>query len=215
MKDRVVQIVRDIMYRFAVFLNRITNGKIKPSHITLISLLGHIPVAWALVTCRPVLGAVLLAIFSIMDALDGALAKAQNTASLKGMYMDAVSDRLKEIIVFTALAVLVTKHYNYEYVWLVVAVTGTSLLVSYTKAKGEMAIASEGVDKQKLNRIFGGGLAGISSYEVRVVALIIGLLFGIVLYILAFLLVANLYTAAIRYIRVSRELKIIDRKAKK
>jgi phosphatidylglycerophosphate synthase len=213
MKDKLVSKIRDLMYKLAVYLNKIANGKLKPSHITFISVLGHMPVAWALVTCRPVLAAVLLAIFSLLDALDGALARVQNSASLSGMYMDAVSDRLKEVIVYSALAVMVVNHYGYEWAWLVVAVAGTSLLVSYTKAKGEMAVANENLDKQKLNRIFGGGLSGLASYEVRVVALVISLLFGVVIYVLFILLIANLYTSYIRYNNVSKQLKELDKKA--
>jgi phosphatidylglycerophosphate synthase len=203
------------MDKFAIFLNKITNGKIKPSHITVLSILGHIPVVWALINCRPILAAVLLAIFSLLDALDGALARAQGSESLSGMYMDAVSDRLKEVIVYSALAVMVVGHYSSEWAWLVVAVAGTSLLVSYTKAKGEMAVANENLDKQKLNRIFSGGLSGIASYEVRVAALVIGLVFGVVIYVLFILLIANLYTSFVRYKKVSKQLKDLDKKAQK
>lgn len=215
MKDSLVNRIRQFMTVVARFLNKLSNGKIKPSHITLVSVLGHIPVVWALINCRPILAGLLLAFFGLLDALDGALARVQKSESLQGMYLDAVSDRLKEILVFSALAVMVVNHYGAEWAWLVVAVAGSSLLVSYTKAKGEMAVAQENLDKQKLNRIFGTGLAGIASYEVRVVALVIGLLFGVVVHVLVFLLFANIYTATIRYLNVSKELKKLDSKGGK
>jgi phosphatidylglycerophosphate synthase len=209
MKESLVTLVRRGMTQLAIFLNSISSGKVKPAHITTLSLLGHIPVAWALVTCRPILAAVLLAFFSLMDALDGALARVQNSSTLSGMYYDAVSDRLKEVIVYSALAVFVYKHVDPTIVWQVVALAGTSLLVSYTKAKGEMAIAGTIKDPQKLNRIFGGGIA---SYEVRVFAVIIGLLFGWIAYILPLLIAANSITIASRFLKVSKQLSEIDAK---
>lgn len=203
--------VRNTMTHFAIFLNHVTAGKLKPAHVTVISLLGHVPVVWALLTYRPILAAVLLAFFSLMDALDGALARTQNSTSLSGMYFDAVSDRLKEVIVLSALAVFASNTIDSDITWQIVAVMGTSMLVSYTKAKGEMAIAGEKIDTQKLNRIFGGGLA---SYEIRVVALVIGLLFGWIAYVLPILLVANSITIATRFLKVSKYLRTIDARDK-
>jgi phosphatidylglycerophosphate synthase len=204
--------VRRLMTHVAVLLDRITRGRLKPVHVTVISLLGHVPVVWALVSSRPILAAILLAFFSLMDALDGALARTQNSTSLSGMYFDAVSDRLKEVIVLSALAVFALNTIDADISWLIVAVAGTSLLVSYTKAKGEMAVAGEGLDAQKLNRIFGGGLA---SYEIRVVALVIGLLMGWIAYILPLLLIANSITIATRFMRVSKHLHTLDVRDKK
>ena len=191
----------------AIVLNHWTNGRLKPSHITSVSLMGHIPVAWALITCRPILAAVLLAFFSALDALDGALARVQKSSSLSGMYYDAVSDRLKEVLVFSALAVYASKHLDQNISWLIVAVAGTSILVSYTKAKGEMAIADKEKDTQKLNKIFSSGIA---SYEIRVATIVIGLLFGWLIYILPILLILNIITITTRFIKVSKELKSID-----
>lgn len=209
MKDSLAALVRRSMAHLARYLNSISRGKIKPAHITTISLLGHIPVAWALVTCQPILAAVLLAFFSLFDALDGALAREQDSVTLSGMYYDAVSDRLKEVIVYSALAVFVYKHTDPTIVWQVVAVVGTSLLVSYTKAKGEMAIAGIVKNPQELNRIFGGGIA---SYEVRVVAVIIGLLLGLIAYVLPVLIVINSITIVTRFIKVLKKLNKIDNK---
>ncbi len=195
------------MTRIAGFLNKWSNGRIKPSHITALSLLGHLPVAWALIADRPILGAVLLAFFSLMDALDGALARLQNSASLQGMYFDAVSDRMKEIIVYSALAIYSYENVSSSMTWIVVAVCGTSLLVSYVKAKGEMAVGSYHLDTQKLNRLFGGGIA---SYEIRMFLVVIGLLFGILEFILPLLLLANLFTITTRFLAVSKYLFTLE-----
>lgn len=200
--------VRILMASLAKGLNKLFRGKLKPSHITTLSLVGHIPAAWALWTCRPLLAASLIAFFGLLDALDGALAREQGTASKLGMFYDAVTDRLKEIIIYSGLAVYVTKHVPDINPWLVVAVAGTSILVSYVKAKGEMAVSAKSHDKQALNRAFSNGL---SRYEVRMAMLIAGLIFTDFLGPILRLMVAlNLFTAAGRFLEIARILNIED-----
>lgn len=198
-----------VMFHVAGFIDYWTKGKVKPSHITAISLLGHGTVAWALVTSRPILAAVLLAFFGLMDALDGTLARVQGSSSLSGMFFDAVSDRIKEVVVYSALAVYAVKHFETDALWLIVTLCGSALLVSYTKSKGEMAVSGATKDTQKLNRIFG---VGIASYEFRMTIIVVGLLLGVLEYLLPLLIAANLITVALRFIVITRELYIIDQK---
>lgn len=200
--------VRVLMSRFAVFLNKLFRGKLKPAHITTLSLLGHFPAAWALWHCRPVLAAALIAVFGLMDALDGALARAQGTASKMGMFFDAITDRMKEVIIYAALAVYVAEHEPKVGLWVVPAVVGTSLLVSYVKAKGEMAISTNAHDKQILNRAFSQGIA---RYEIRMALLIIGLLTSLLAPLLNLIIALNLITAATRFLEIARLLTIEDR----
>ncbi len=199
--------IRVLMSRFAVLLNKLFRGKLKPAHITTLSLLGHIPAAWALWTCRPVLAAALIAIFGLMDALDGALARAQGSASKMGMFFDAVTDRMKEVIIYAALALYVAEHEPKVGLWVVPAVVGTSLLVSYVKAKGEMAISNDAHDKQQLNRAFSQGIA---RYEIRMALLIIGLLTSLLAPLLNLIIALNLITAATRFLEIARLLNQED-----
>lgn len=200
--------VRVLMASFAKSLNTATRGKLLPVHITVLSFLGHIPAAWALYTGKPMLAALLITIFGLMDSLDGALARAQNSASRIGMYFDAVTDRLKEIILYSALVVYTTTYKPSVSPWAVVALAGTSLLVSYVKAKGEMAFAGLDVDVQKLNRTFDDGFA---RYEVRMVVLVVGLVTGPLAPLLNFIIAINLVTAALRFAAVSQELSDAER----
>jgi CDP-diacylglycerol---glycerol-3-phosphate 3-phosphatidyltransferase len=209
--DMITLGVRAAMVHVARILNRITRGKIKPSHITTLSLLGHIPAAWALWYSKPVLAAGLIAVFGLMDALDGALAREQKSASKMGMFFDATTDRLKEVVVYSGLAVYVAKHQSEIDAWVVPALIGTSLLVSYVKAKGEMAISTDAHDKQLLNRAFSQGIA---SYEVRMALLILGLVATRWLSpVLNILIALNLVTAAVRFLEVARLLNIEDNRA--
>lgn len=199
--------MRSAMYHVAGFIDYWTKGRVKPAHITALSVFGHVFVAWALIVNRPIWAAVFLAFFGLLDGLDGALARYQGSASRSGMYFDAVSDRLKEVILYSALAIFAYEHYDSNALWQIVALCGSSLLVSYTKAKGEMAIAGRRNDVQALNRQFG---VGIASYEVRMTVIIFGLLFGILELIIPLLVAANLLTVAARFLEVSKLLHAID-----
>ncbi len=206
--------VRVVMARFAHFLNNATNGAIKPAHITLLSLLGHFPAAWALWTGRPIFAAIYIAVFGLMDSLDGALAREQKSASKMGMFFDAVTDRLKETLIYSALAVYIAHDPSYAKdisVWVVPAVASTSLLVSYVKAKGEMAVSTDAHDKQLLNRAFSQGIA---RYEIRMFLLIAGLVSGLLAPLLNLIIALNLITASMRFMEVARLLSIEDTAAR-
>ncbi len=208
--------VRAWMLFPARVIHTLSRGRITPNHITLISLLGHFTVLWALTERRPLLGALFLAFFGIMDSLDGALAKVQKKTSVRGMFYDAVSDRAKEVLVYCGVAIYLdwtmqfgesNRFYEwwgvYGYLWVPVAVLGLSQLVSYIKAKGEMALSTNGYDAQKLNRVFTDGFA---RYEVRMTIIIVGLLTGHLYIALHVLLVLLLITCLQRLIKVRRAL---------
>lgn len=199
--------VRLLMSKLASFLNTISGGMLKPAHITTLSLLGHFVVVWALWTSRPIGAALAIAVFGLMDALDGALAREQKTVSKLGMYYDAVTDRLKEILIYVGLAVFVNGWIEIN-VWAIPAVVGTSLLVSYVKAKGEMAV-SHIHDKQALNKAFSNGLA---RYEVRMFLLIAALLTAQIPPILNLIIALNLATASLRFMEISQLLHDEDQK---
>ncbi len=214
--------VRRFMLWPARAINRLSGGRIKPNHVTLVSLLGHLLVVWALWQSRPVFAAVLLAFFGLMDSLDGALARLQKTSSLSGMMYDAVSDRIKEILLYIGIALFYESsrvsfygldfkllyRENFFPFWIIIAVCGLSLVVSYIKAKGEMALSSTGqYDAQKLNRLFSDG---VGRYEVRMALIIIGFLTGMTYTVLHILLIILIFTCLQRLIRVSRALKNVQ-----
>lgn len=203
---------RYLMSKLARVLNNVTRGKVKPAHITTLSLLGHIPAAWALYTCRPVLAAGLIVGFGLLDAPDGALAREQKSDSKLGMFFDATTDRLKEVILYSALAVYLSRHFPDAGAWLAAALAGSSLLVSYVKAKGEMAISSRNHNKQALNNAFG---IGIARYEVRMAFLVLGLLMDLLVPILRFVIALNIFTASMRFLEIAAMLHKEDQEATK
>ncbi len=203
----IVAHVKVLMSKLAVQLDKLFRGKLRPAHITTLSILGHIPATWALWNNRPIVAAVLIAVFGLMDALDGALARAQKTVSKMGMFYDAVTDRLKEVMIYSGVAMYVANSEPEVLPWVVPAVVGSSILVSYVKAKGEMAVSSGQHDKQLLNRAFS---QGISRYEIRMFLLVAGLITGFLPSFLNLIIALNLMTASVRFLEIAKLLNVED-----
>jgi len=201
--DAVRTLVRSIIRRLARLINVVTGGRVSPNAVTITGLLAHIPIAWLIATRHNVWAAGLLVIFGLFDVLDGELARLQGTTSTAGMLLDSVTDRMKEVLLYTGAAyAIVFGSRPHMAVW-AVAACGASLLVSYTNAWGEAVIAGKQAKDHRLNKAFRTGLMG---YEVRMFVLFIGLLSNRV--ILAVIVIALLaaVTAFQRLIKITQSL---------
>lgn len=197
--------VRSVMRAFAVLLNKVTDGKVTPNGVTIFGTLMHIPIALLIATGHFVWGAIFLVIFGLFDTLDGELARLQNRASVKGMLLDASTDRIKEAMLYTGIAYyLATGDHPAMAAWAAAAV-GASISVSYVKAKGEAAVASTGKDipHHVLNRMFADG---ILTFEMRMVVLIVGLLTGYLGIATAVVAIGAGITVLQRLVRISSKL---------
>lgn len=168
---------RSIMNRVAKGLNDFTGGKLHPDSITITSFVMHLPIAIFIARGQLVLGGLLLLFFGLFDALDGALARLQKRSSHFGMFLDSVTDRLKEVLIYTGIAYYLTSINEQSWLVWVVAAVGVSVVISYINAWGEVVVNQAGRVKQgAVNKRFRGG---IMSFDVRMFCLIVGLLFNI------------------------------------
>jgi archaetidylinositol phosphate synthase len=86
------------------------------------------------------LGISLFVISSVLDVLDGAVAKATGKSSLRGSFLDSFSDRIADASFTTSLLFI---GINPE---LVIYILTSSYLISYSRAKGEsLGLKVEGV----------------------------------------------------------------------
>lgn len=186
-------------------LNRLSGGKLTPAMVTIFGLLMHIPIAYLIAVESNYWAAALLVIFGLFDILDGALASVQGTTSVRGMLLDASTDRMKEVFLFSAVAyVLALGEHPATAAW-AVAACGASLCVSYVKAKGEAAVASNSktIPHTALNRMFADGLL---TFEIRMALLIVGLVINQLLAVTIIIAVLAGYTAIQRLMRISKQL---------
>jgi len=141
------------------------------------------------------LGFVLLVLTGISDALDGPVAKASGSASLRGAFFDSVSDRLTDALLLGGIAwFLIGDNPGYT-VMLPVAVMFVSLLISYQRAKAE----SLGFEAK----------GGLMERAERFIVLAIGLLFSeALIVILWIMLVLSSFTAVQRFVKVWKQASV-------
>jgi phosphatidylinositol phosphate synthase len=83
------------------------------------------------------LGAVVFVVGSILDILDGALARAGGKTTPFGSFLDSTTDRVGEGAMLLAIALVFSRHGNEVALAAAVAAVAGSFLVSYTRAKAE------------------------------------------------------------------------------
>ena len=143
------------------------------------------------------LAGVLLAAALLLDALDGAVARATNQSSKFGMFLDATLDRWSEVAIFFGLGVFMQRTGSPLDAALVYWAICGSLLVSYTRARAETVgvLCKEGL---------------FTRFE-RMLVIILGLLFNqLTLAVGAIAILATL-TAAQRLHYVWQQMKAAPR----
>ena len=83
------------------------------------------------------LAALVFVVGSLLDVLDGALARAGGKTTPFGAYLDSTTDRISEGFMLTAIAYVLARHHHPVFVAVAVTAVAGSFLVSYTRAKAE------------------------------------------------------------------------------
>jgi CDP-diacylglycerol--glycerol-3-phosphate 3-phosphatidyltransferase len=83
------------------------------------------------------LGAVTFVVGSILDILDGALARTSGKGTPFGAFLDSTTDRVSEAAVLGAIALVFSRHGQTVALALDFAAVAGSFLVSYTRARAE------------------------------------------------------------------------------
>ncbi|MHB8245405.1 MAG: CDP-alcohol phosphatidyltransferase family protein [Acidimicrobiales bacterium] len=83
------------------------------------------------------IGVVLVAVGGLMDALDGAVAKASGSSSRRGAFLDSVSDRVADAFMFGGVAWYLAARHTPELALLPFAILAVGNVISYERAKAE------------------------------------------------------------------------------
>ena len=81
--------------------------------------------------------AVVFVLGSLLDILDGALARAGGKTTPFGAFLDSTTDRVSEGFMLTAIAYILAAHHHPVFVAVAMAAMAGSILVSYTRARAE------------------------------------------------------------------------------
>jgi phosphatidylglycerophosphate synthase len=204
--NKVTNFVRTIMQNsIAPFVNRVTKGRLTPNAVTYTSFVMHVPIAYLIATRHNWWAALLLIVFGLLDALDGALARTQGTTSAQGVLLDSTTDRMKEILIYigAAYAIVAVPRHAYLAAW-AVAACGCSLLTSYINAWGDAVMAKYKVEKHAMNKSFRGGLF---PFQVRMFVIVIGLLTNQLAWAVIIVAIGAAYTVLMRMLGVFSKLR--------
>lgn len=125
---------KGILEPIAGFLNRLG---LLPNTVTLLGLLGTIIAAFFLATGYITIGGLILLVAAPFDALDGTMARLRNMSSDFGAFVDSVTDRYAELVIFGGLLYYYVQHQNIPGIAMTYLAAAGSLLVSYIRARSE------------------------------------------------------------------------------
>jgi CDP-diacylglycerol--glycerol-3-phosphate 3-phosphatidyltransferase len=83
------------------------------------------------------LAALVFVMGSLLDVLDGALARAGGKTTPFGAFLDSTTDRISEGFMLTAIAYVLARQHHPVFVAVAMTAVAGSFLVSYTRAKAE------------------------------------------------------------------------------
>lgn len=206
---RTIEVIRQAIRRvvrvIARGLNTLSRGKLHPNTVTIFGLFMHIPIVFLILADYWIWAGVSLIFFGLFDTLDGELARVQDRVTNNGGFLDAATDRMKEVILYSGIAYWYALTDTPALAAWAVAACGASICVSYVKAKGEAVIATSGkkLSYTTLNKLFADGLV---PFEIRMVLLIAGLLSGYLIWAVAVIAVLATYTAIQRMTLIGKAL---------
>jgi CDP-diacylglycerol--glycerol-3-phosphate 3-phosphatidyltransferase len=165
---------------------------VRTDHLTIVGIVMATGAAVAIGAGYLRLGLVLMILTGIPDALDGAVAKASGTSSVRGAYFDSVADRLTDALLLGGVSWYLASTEPGHISVLPFAVYAAAALVSYQRAKADAL----GFDAR----------GGLMERAERFIVLGVGLLFDeILIGVLWLMFVATAGTAIYRFVKVWRQ----------
>lgn len=132
--------------------------------LTATGLVSAAATAVAVATGHLHLAIVLLILTGLHDLLDGPVAKASGTSSVRGAFFDSVTDRVSDALILGGIAWYLVSTHPGHLVLLPFAVLAVTSLVSYQRAKAEsLGISAKGGLMERAERMILLGIGFLSA----------------------------------------------------
>lgn len=131
MLSRIKPLTTELVSPLALRLSKLG---VRPNHLTIAGLVFALVSSYLIIEGRILHATIFVLLSSLCDLLDGALARKAELTTKFGAYLDSVTDRYVDVILFISLGI-----YGVDWVVIAVAMSG-ALLVSYTRARAETII---------------------------------------------------------------------------
>jgi len=125
---------KGILDPLGAFFNRLG---LMPNTMTILGLVGNVIGAVFISQGQFVLGGIMILIMGPVDALDGTMARLRGMAGHFGAFVDSVTDRYSELVIFAGMLYYYTKEGDTLAVMLVFFAAAGSVLVSYIRSRGQ------------------------------------------------------------------------------
>jgi CDP-diacylglycerol--glycerol-3-phosphate 3-phosphatidyltransferase len=132
--DRARIYFKGILDPLGRFLNRLG---LTPNMMTVLGLAGNVFGAILLARGEMLWGGIVIFLMGPIDGLDGTMARLRGTAGQFGAFVDSVSDRYSELIIFGGLVLYYSKQGDSRTLLIVYAAAAGSVLVSYIRSRGQ------------------------------------------------------------------------------
>ncbi len=110
---------------------------ITPNTLTISGLVGNLIGAYFLAIGSFMVGGFILLAMGAIDALDGTMARLRGEPSDFGAFVDSVTDRYSEFVIYAGLLFYAVNELNLALAMLVFAATAGSVMVSYIRARAQ------------------------------------------------------------------------------
>ena len=132
--DRMRMRFKVLLDTIGTFLN---NLGLMPNTITIFGLVGNTVGAYFLSQGQMTIGGIIILAIGPVDALDGTMARLRGMEGKFGGFVDSVTDRYSELVIFGGLLYYYVSQENVLASMLVFLATAGSVLVSYIRSRGQ------------------------------------------------------------------------------
>ncbi len=132
--DHLRKRFKHILDPIGAFLNRLG---IYPNTMTIFGLIGNTVGAYFLAQGQTFIGGMLILAMGPVDALDGTMARLRGESGVYGAFVDSVTDRYSELVIFGGLLFYFLSQGNEVASGLTYLAAAGSVLVSYVRARAQ------------------------------------------------------------------------------
>ncbi len=130
--------LRQIFQGFLEMVGRnLAHLGISANTITLIGLIGNILASILVAKGWLLAGGILILCVGPLDAFDGAVARVEGKETKFGAFLDSVTDRYSELVIYLGLVLFFLKRFDSVGIILSFLAVAGSMLVSYTRARAQ------------------------------------------------------------------------------
>jgi CDP-diacylglycerol--glycerol-3-phosphate 3-phosphatidyltransferase len=132
--DQMRVIFKGVLDPLGAFFNRLG---LMPNTMTLLGLIGNTIGAILLSQGQMTWGGIVILLMGPVDALDGTMARLRGMAGQFGAFVDSVTDRYSELVIFAGLLYYYVQKGDLIGTLVVYAAASGSVLVSYIRSRGQ------------------------------------------------------------------------------